>query len=411
MSKRKMYGLLAFILLTFGLLGAVVAYEIKNYPQGEKGNNSLTGESPAGVSNEGTETSDTDGAEEAGTSGTQTPTSPDNTSEGSGEGLADADTSPTPAVISPIHLFFAGDIYLSDVIVNNYKKQGIEGIVDSKLLSDMKDADITMVNQEFTFSNGGTAAEDKQYTFRVDPSYVTSFKDMGIDIVTLANNHSMDFGTSALKDSFSTLTAAGIEYAGAGNNITEAREIHYEQVQDKTIAFLAASRVIPVYDWNAADTKAGMLTTYDPALLLEDISTAGENSDFVVVYLHWGIEREERPEDYQRNLAKQYIDAGADLVIGSHPHVLQGLEYYKGKPIIYSLGNYIFYSNIKQTAVLKITLDEELNSKVQLLPAKAENGNTKLLEDSTDIAEFYCYMEGISYEVGFDKDGYAYEKQ
>ena len=85
-----------------------------------------------------------------------------------------------------------------------------------------------------------------------------------------------------------------------------------------------------------------MLTTYDPKILVDEIKKLREQCDYLVVYVHWGIERSERPEDYQRSLGKQYIDAGADVVIGSHPHVLQGVEYYKGKPIVYSLGNFIF---------------------------------------------------------------------
>jgi len=87
------------------------------------------------------------------------------------------------------------------------------------------------------------------------------------------------------------------------------------------------------------------------------------------------------------------------------------VEYYKGKPIVYSLGNYIFYSNIQRTAVLKITLDEDMNTKLQLLPAKAENAMTKLLSDTEEISQFYKYMESISFGVGFDESGYAFELQ
>lgn len=400
MSKRKMYGLLTFILVTFGLLALVICFEIKGYPWDKGGNNnSIEGDLASVSGHEDMVTAVPDkvtespakGAEDGGADITAEPTA----------GASDAEEG------KDINLFFAGDIYLSDAVANIYKKQGIEGIMDPALLKDMKDADIAMVNQEFTFSRGGKAAEDKQYTFRVDPDNVAAFQDMGIDIVTLANNHSMDFGTEALKDSFNTLKGAEISYVGAGNNLSEARTIHYAKEHGKTLAFLAASRVIPVYDWNATDTKAGMLTTYDPALLLEDIKTAKENSDYVVVYLHWGIERMEMPTDYQRSLAKQYIDAGADLVIGSHPHVLQGMEYYKGKPIIYSMGNYIFYSNIKSTAVLKVTLDKELNTDIQLLPAYSANGKTQLLEDTEKVREFYKYMKKISFGVNFGESGYA----
>ena len=99
-----------------------------------------------------------------------------------------------------------------------------------------------------------------------------------------------------------------------------------------------------------------MLATYDPTLLLEEIRKQKQENDYVFVMVHWGIERDERPQEYQRTLGKQYIDAGADLVIGSHPHVLQGVEYYKEKAIVYSLGNFIFGSSIPRTALLEVFL-------------------------------------------------------
>ncbi|MDF2872668.1 MAG: hypothetical protein K0R05_4243 [Anaerocolumna sp.] len=398
MSKRRMYGLLAFIIFTFSLLAIVIIYEVGDFSWNNEGkNNSIVG--------------DRNSASEENTTVVPKPSEPDDSQVSEGSVTEVPKPTVTEEPWKDITMLFTGDIYLSDVVVNAYKGKGIEAVVEKNLLSEMQGADITMSNQEFAFSTGGTAAEDKQYTFRVNPDYITSFQDMGIDIVTLANNHTMDFGLTALEDSFNTLKGAGIEYVGAGRNLSDARKIHYSESQGKTIAFLAASRVIPVYEWNATESKAGLLTTYDPTLLLEDIKTAKDNSDYVVVYLHWGIERAELPKDYQRSLAKQYIDAGADLVIGSHPHVLQGLEYYKGKPIVYSLGNYIFYSNIQRTAVLKITLDEDLNTKLQLLPAKAENAMTKLLSDTAEISEFYKYMQSISFGVGFDDAGYASELQ
>ncbi len=398
MSKRRMYGLLAFIIFTFSLLAVVIIYEVGDFSWNNEGkNNSIVGDRNSGS--------------EENTTAVPNPSEPEDSQVSEGSVTEVPKPTVTEEPWKDITMLFTGDIYLSDVVVNAYKGKGIEAIVEKGLLSEMQGADITMSNQEFAFSTGGTAAEDKQYTFRVNPDYITAFQDMGIDIVTLANNHTMDFGLTALEDSFHTLKGAGIDYVGAGSNLSDARKIQYTENQGKTIAFLAASRVIPVYEWNAAENKAGLFTTYDPTLLLEDIKTASDNSDYVVVYLHWGIERAELPKDYQHSLAKQYIDAGADLVIGSHPHVLQGVEYYKGKPIVYSLGNYIFYSNIQRTAVLKITLDEDMNTKLQLLPAKAENAMTKLLSDSEEISQFYKYMESISFGVGFDEAGYAYELQ
>ena len=149
-----------------------------------------------------------------------------------------------------------------------------------------------------------------------------------------------------------------------------------------------------------------MLTTYDPSLLLEEIKKAREVCDYLVVYVHWGIERDERPQEYQRTLGQQYIDAGADLVIGSHPHVLQGLEYYKGKPIVYSLGNFVFGSSIPKTALLTVEWDGE-DALLRLVPGTSSGGYTRMLEDEGEKAGFYQYITSISYGVTVGEDGIA----
>ncbi len=404
MSKKKMYRLLAFILFTFGLLAVVITIEFSRYSNRteEQSNNGLQS------TNETVNTADKENLNETADS-VDTSTEDENSDSAVSpvpvENTVENEREDTKKTWKDINLLFSGDIYLSDYVLNQYKQNGIDGILSKDLLDEFQVADIAMVNQEFAFTNRGIKAENKQYTFRVDPQNVQVFKDMQIDIVTLANNHTMDFGIEGLTDSFETLKSAGIKYAGAGNDLSEARNINYFDVNGKKIAYLAASRVIPEPGWNAYKTKAGMLTTYDPAFLLEDIKTAKSQSDFVVVYVHWGLEKHELPEEYQRNLAKQYIDAGADLVLGSHPHVLQGIEYYNGKPIIYSLGNFIFYNSINQTALLKVSLNEKNEAKIQLLPGKAENSRTIGFGNDSDKAEFYNYLTNISFGIHFDKEG------
>ena len=272
------------------------------------------------------------------------------------------------------------------------------------------ESDIFMAYEEFPFSSRGTAAEDKQFTFRLPPKNVSIFQEMGIDIVTLANNHTLDFGTEALMDTCDTLDQAGIYHVGAGRNLEEAKQPAVLTAKGKKIGFLGASRVIPVASWNAAAAAPGLLTTYDPTLLLEEIRTLKETCDYVVVYVHWGIERSERPEAYQRSLGQQYIDAGADLVIGSHPHVLQGIEYYKGKPIVYSLGNFIFGSSIPKTALLQAEWDGR-ETKLSLIPGVSSAGYTRMLQTQDETREFYEYMTGISYGVTVNENGQVSETE
>ncbi len=321
------------------------------------------------------------------------------------ESAAESETESEAEVADqPVNLVFSGDILLSDYVVNAYKKGGIRGVLDSQFQSVIDEADIFMANEEFPFSTRGTAAEDKQFTFRADPSLIFVFKELGIDIVTLANNHAMDYGTDALLDTCDTLDKAGIARVGAGKNLDEAKAPVILEAQGKKIGFLGASRVIPVGSWNATSTKPGMLTTYDPKILVDEIKKLRDQCDYLVVYVHWGIERNETPEDYQRSLGKQYIDAGADVVIGSHPHVLQGVEYYKGKPIVYSLGNFIFGSSIPKTALLKVQWDGQ-DSQLTFVPGTSSAGYTRVLEDAAQKADFASYMTRISYGVTVEEDG------
>lgn len=306
---------------------------------------------------------------------------------------------------SPLRVAFGGDVLLSNHVLNAYDTAGnIGGALDQGFQSIIETSDIFMVNQEFPFSHRGTAAEDKQFTFRLPPERVSILQEMGIDIVTLANNHALDFGTDALLDTCRVLDEAGIRRVGAGADLNEAKKPVIMEIRGRRIGFLGASRVIPVGSWNATATGPGMLTTYDPAALLTEIQAVREECDLVIVYVHWGIEKDERPQEYQRTLGRQYIDAGADMVIGSHPHVLQGIEYYQGKPIVYSLGNFIFGSSIPRTALLTVAWDGE-KLKLRMEPGVSSGGYTRTLTDEAEKQRFYEYMTSISYGAVVDRDG------
>lgn len=311
----------------------------------------------------------------------------------------------------PIVLAFAGDVNLDEnskpVARYDNENKGILGCISQELVDEMNNADIFMLNNEFAYSTRGTKIEGKSYTFRAHPKRVEILKEMGTDIVSLANNHALDYGIDALLDTFTTLEEAGIDYVGAGRNMERAKAPVYYTIGDTTIAFVAASRVIYAVDWYATDKRPGMIGTYDPALFVTSIKEAKENSDFVVVYVHWGIERINEPVKYQKELAKIYIDAGADAVIGCHPHVMQGIEFYNGKPIAYSLGNYWFNSSKRESGLLKIYLNPDGTSDIQLLPVMNENTYTYLITDEKEKEKYYKFMKDISFDVEFDKDGFV----
>lgn len=318
-------------------------------------------------------------------------------------------TSETEDSAQAVSMIFTGDVLIAYSFVPNYDSAGISGVLGDGILTELKGADITMVNEEFPFTSRGTAAEDKQYTFRADPSYVSALQEMGVDIVTIANNHTLDYGKEGLTDTFSTLDKASILYAGAGESAERAKAVQTIEVNGRKIGFLAASRVIPVESWNVDNSTPGIFTTYDGTALCDAVTEAKKTCDYVVVFVHWGIENEEYPQDYQRSLAKQYIDAGADLVIGSHPHCLQGIEYYKGKPIYYSLGNFIFRAEMERSMAVKVTLEPNGQVECRLLPVAAQGGCTSEMEEAK-IPGFYQYMEGISDGITISSDGIVTEE-
>ena len=130
------------------------------------------------------------------------------------------------------------------------------------------------------------------------------FQDLGADIVTVANNHSLDFGRDAFCDTLATLDQAGITRIGGGYNDTEASAPATRTINGQTFAIFGATRVLSFLDWYATDNQAGIFQTYDPARLNAAIKEAHQTCDHVIVFVHWGIERNETPEDYQRSLAK-----------------------------------------------------------------------------------------------------------
>lgn len=289
-------------------------------------------------------------------------------------------------------LVFAGDVYISRHVEANYDREGIDSVLSQGLQAEMQQADLCMVNEEFPFGTVGTPMEDKQYTFQVNPFYVSLFEDMGVDIVSLANNHVLDYGTDCLRETFVTLERTGIAYAGAGDTREEASALKTYDFNGETFGILAASRVIPVPEWNIENRQPGVFTTYDETALVESIKKAKESCDYVIVYVHWGVEHTTELTDHQTYLAHAYVDAGADLVLGSHSHCLQGIENYNGSLIFYSLGNYVFNQNIEKTMLVKLE-SHKGEKQIFLIPAYAAGAKTMEYEDRQ---EFFSYLEGLS---------------
>ena len=306
-------------------------------------------------------------------------------------------------------IILTGDILFANAFKAAYDAGGIERVVSPELLEQLKSADILMVNNEFPFSDRGEPMADKQFTFRCSPSYVKALNEMGVDIVSLANNHTLDYGRAALSDTFNALDGAGILYGGAGDSVDRAKEVQVVEVNGKKYGFIAVSRVVPSADWKIESATPGLFTCYDAAALIEVIKEAKQTCDFVTVFPHWGTEYSEQPNPVQRELAKQCMDAGADLIVGAHTHCLEGIGYIDGKPVFYSLGNFIFGQNIDRSAAVKVTVAEDGTVSYALIPVYASDGQTKQM-DANAASGLFSYMESISDNASVDAAGNISEK-
>jgi poly-gamma-glutamate capsule biosynthesis protein CapA/YwtB (metallophosphatase superfamily) len=201
--------------------------------------------------------------------------------------------------------------------------------------------DVSFVNLECCIAAVGSPVGGKEFTFRGPPDSAGALADGNIKVVSMANNHTKDFGAAALSETFVHLKANGIAWCGAGNNSVEAYTPAVLNAHGRKVAFVAFTEVVPD-GWLATTTTPGCATTNDPKKVAATIKAARAKADYVVASFHWGIELATSPNSEQRNLAHLAVDNGADLVLGHHPHVVQGFEMYKNRLIAYSLGNFVF---------------------------------------------------------------------
>jgi poly-gamma-glutamate synthesis protein (capsule biosynthesis protein) len=215
------------------------------------------------------------------------------------------------------------------------------------VLPALSEADVVVGNLESPISTRGQAVKNKKFTLRAGPLAADALKEAGFRVVSLANNHAMDFGPLALQDTLAILSEKGILFSGAGMDLADARAPALLKTGGRTLAFLSYSLTFPL-EFFAAPARPGTAPGYAD-YVREDIRNVRSRADIVVVSFHWGAEVMFAAKDYQVALGHQAIDWGADLVLGHHPHVLQELEVYKGRLIAYSLGNFVFGSESNRT--------------------------------------------------------------
>jgi len=246
-----------------------------------------------------------------------------------------------------LQLTAVGDVMLARKVERLINSYGI-GYPLAKVQDLLRQADITFGNLESPLGVGGTKLPGKGIWFRANPDSVKALVDGGFDVVSLANNHALDYDTPPFLQTFQVLQGHNILAVGGGKDAAEANRPAIVEKDGVRVAFLAYSEMADII-WSLQYPRMLKATETDPGIaplvvrdIVRDIKSARKDADMVVVSLHWGVEYADDPTPAQRETAHALVDAGADLILGHHPHTLQGVEIYRNAVIAYSLGNFVF---------------------------------------------------------------------
>ena len=283
-------------------------------------------------------------------------------------------------------LSFVGDVSLADdwrIMPKYDERGGINGVLSDSTLKIMKESTLMVVNSEFTVSNRGTKMAGKLYTFRAKPERLSIYDEMGVDLVTLANNHVYDYGKDAFLDMLDAFDEYKIPRIGAGRNLEEAEKPYYFIINGYKFAFVNGSRAEKYrLTPGATDESEGIFLCYDPTNMINLIKELKDDNDYVITIMHFGREDSHELEKEQVESAKAYIDAGASMVIGHHAHTLQGVEIYNDRPIIYNLGNFLFNQAEVETAIFQVKLSDDGSMEYYMIPALQKDCKTDILDGS-----------------------------
>lgn len=283
---------------------------------------------------------------------------------GGGAPGASGDATPRRAAIvgtDPVTVSFAGDA--------NFENQLRPVARDPEGLAALKPylspADITVVNLETALTERGRPIAGKQFTFRTPASTLTTLAHAGVDVVGMANNHAVDFGRDGLADTLAARQGAPVKVIGIGATEAEAFAPATFTVDGVSVAILNASqlREQTTVSFGASADSPGVASAVTPDRLVRAVREAAARYDVVVVFLHWGVEREFCPSAAQFALTKQLADAGADALVGGHSHRVQGAGWTGSTYVAYSLGNFIWYKDDtfpgRSTGVLTLSIDKQ----------------------------------------------------
>src|SRR6266571_4944976 len=270
----------------------------------------------------------------------------------------------------------AGDVSLDPDYIPALRTYGYE-YAWSGLGGLFQQDDLTVVNLECPAATGGSRWPGKEFNFRCDPAALPAMHDAGVEVALQGNNHAYDYGPEALLESRKHLLHAHIAPVGSGRDPDAATKPAFFEINGWRVAVLGFDQVLdPEPEEQARPGHPGTACGHDVDCMVEAIERAGTQADLMIVAIHWGVERDRVPEAYQVDEARRFMDAGADVIFGGHSHRLQPMEIYRGRPIFYSLGNFVWPNNSAEgstTAVAEVTVSLKGRIRGKLLPAYIES--------------------------------------
>ncbi len=290
-----------------------------------------------------------------------------------------------------VTLAFGGDVHFEGIVRS--KLNASPTSVMSAIAPVFEKSDLAMVNLETTVSYRGSPIPGKSYTFRAPPSAFRALKAGGVDLATVANNHGMDYGLTSFLDTLRYARSNHFPLVGGGRNAAQAYAPYRVTIKGQRIAILGATQVIDsnlIASWTAGAGKPGLASAYEVGRLTAAVRAARKVSDTVVVYLHFGTELLGCPTSAQYEITRKLIAAGADIVVGSHAHRLQGAGRRGQAFVAYGLGNFVWYSQNSiesiTTGVLKVVVTGRRIDGYKWVPARLVGGSPTPLGGSARSA-------------------------
>lgn len=258
-----------------------------------------------------------------------------------------------------ITIAVAGDVHFEGVL---RERLGDPSSALAPATNTLAAADVAIVNLETSIGEGGAPEPGKRYTFQAPPTAFQALAAAGIDVATMANNHALDYGREPLPGTFVAIERAQLDVVGIGPDADAAFAPAVTDIDGTRVATIGATTAgtdptaDPTAHWAATDHRAGTADAIDPVRLLRAVRRADRSADVVVTYLHWGIQGQGCPSRAQQDLAADLVEAGADIVVGSHTHRLQGAGSLGEGYVAYGLGNFAWYTQGPDTGVLTLTV-------------------------------------------------------